>query len=593
MLFASFWAAFRGRDSVRIGSGNPSAIISKKSPSGSAQGMAGPKSIVGSASPVLSLKTEKSSASELVKKLTSQPALKSKDDVVFDGLTPRGHKSSDFGITGNELSNYAVIDYGSGRVGFLVDAKVAGEKRHLVLREKLLEKSSLEVIYERVGDPILIASLNQAVNGRIDDLQSTDVGRICEQVIGDAIDKKASDVHICCREESGMVLNRGVSNELVVYRKLEVKTCQQMAGYWFSMSLPDTRSPQSFSLNADEINCVILFNYKKEPYKLRYQFFLAAGGWDLVIRILAVADDKKRTFDQLGYAQSQIKLIELAVKKSNGLVAILGPTNSGKSTALKTMMEFDPSSRFKKVYSLEDPVEYKIFLVTQISVAKRNFAEALRKLLRADPDDVMVGETRDADTAAVLADGILTGHKLYTTLHTSSAIAGYTRLNRLGLDRNVLSDRNFVSVFVFQRLLPVLCDKCKIPLLKYPGMDDYKKNLLSSKFGLDLSGIYCCNRNGCESCMNGLVASTVAAEVIVPDAGLRRFIAGGDDDGAENYYRNTRISKFNEPDMTGKTAFEHAIYKVSQGLIDPQHVESAFEPIETYEVQKLPFDEID
>ena len=118
-------------------------------------------------------------------------------------------------------------------------------------------------------------------------------------------------------------------------------------------------------------------------------------------------------------------------------------------------MEADPNRRERKRYSVEDPVEYKIFGVSQISVQRDDHEEevdsitallgTLRDVLRGDPDEVMVGETRDPATASVVADFVMTGHKLYTTLHTSSAFGAILRLNRLGLDRHILADRHFIS----------------------------------------------------------------------------------------------------------------------------------------------------
>ncbi|MYM53584.1 ATPase, T2SS/T4P/T4SS family, partial [Pseudomonas aeruginosa] len=130
-----------------------------------------------------------------------------------------------------------------------------------------------------------------------------------------------------------------------------------------------------------------------------------------------------------GYEDSQIHQIELAVGRSIGLISIAGPTGSGKSTTLKTMMEFDPKRMLKKRYSVEDPVEYKIFGVSRISNQRgdheeeggsnEDFIGVLRDVLRADPNDVMVGEIRDRVTTQMMADFVLTGHKIYTTVHTA------------------------------------------------------------------------------------------------------------------------------------------------------------------------------
>lgn len=540
--------------------------------------------------PARDLRNADEDNSVLTQFVASNEKAKKKEDAIFEGMMPKGSTSIAFGIVGNDLSIFAVMNYGDSRVGFFVHERHIGTKKFVSIQDKIKEKSNL--LFVRIADPTLIAELNGAVNEKIDENVSSDVGTICRQIVGDAIDAGATDIHICCRKDfsTAMVLNR-IHGRIHQYRKLEPNTADQVAGHLFYDSEPTSRRPVNFTITQNEASCVIKHVHKREPYKLRYQFAQTSDGWDLIIRILPIGEGKKRTFKELGYSESQIRLIELSVRQSIGLVGILGPTGSGKSTTLKTMMEFDENRRFKKRYSLEDPPEYKIFGVSQIPVQDGDFATALKRLLRSDPDDVMVGETRDPETASVLADAILTGHKLYTTLHTGSAIGAYTRLSRLNLDRNIMADRQFVAVMIFQRLMPVLCQHCRIKINKVDNFGEYKLNLLHRKFRLNLDEVYCAKEEGCEHCRAGIAGSTVVAEVVVPDAGLRRFIADGDDDGAERYWRQSRTSAFTDPDMTGKTAFEHAIYKVSRGIIDPRDVESEFQPFETYEVVRVAADE--
>jgi type II secretory ATPase GspE/PulE/Tfp pilus assembly ATPase PilB-like protein len=331
-------------------------------------------------------------------------------------------------------------------------------------------------------------------------------------------------------------------------------------------------------------------------YKLRYKYIRLVDGWDVIIRILAVEsqDQLNKTFADLGYEVSQIKLLTQCVSRSIGLIAFLGPTGSGKSTALKVSMEADPTRMQRKRYSVEDPVEYKIFGVSQISVQRDDHEEevdsisalngTLRDILRGDPDEIMVGETRDASTASIVADFVMTGHKLYSTLHTSSAFGAILRLDRLGLDRHVLADRQFLSALAFQRLLPVLCEHCKVPAGDV--LPAGKLQLLQEKFGLDPALIRCSAQSDCQHCKGrGITGSTVVAEIVAPDKVIRRLIAENNDEQAESYWRQSRgETRFDDPDMTGKTAYEHALYKVSQGWIDPRDLEREFEPLESYEL---------
>lgn len=522
--------------------------------------------------------------------LRTKGRVRIKEDFLVGNHVIRGSLTASFGVEGNHLAAIAVIDLGGSKCVLLVAESLLAKKDHIEIREKILKKN-LELIDERISDTSLISEINNAVNGSIDEKTASDARPIADEIVHAAIDDGATDIHICNRYEykTGMVLQR-VNGKIHQYRRYSSTVCNNIAGILYLISEASSRTPNNFALNATQINCVIAVFYKNEAYKLRYQFVLAADGWDVIIRILHVSDTKKKTFVELGYADSQVKSIELAVKKRMGLVAILGPTGSGKSTTLKTMMEFDPHRQAKKRYSIEDPPEYKIFGVSQI--ASKDFASTLRDILRADPDDVMVGETRDEATASVVANGVTTGHKIYTTLHTGSAIGAYTRLSRLSLDRFILADRQFVAAFVFQRLMPVLCGNCRLKAVKTNVLSHEQTTYLESKFDLNLDDIYVVNEEGCQYCRAGIAKATVVAEVIVPDSALRDFIIRQDDNGAEMYWRSTRRTRFDDPDMTGKTAFEHALYKVSKGLIDPRDVENEFESFETYEVVRVSADRV-
>lgn len=540
-----------------------------------------------------SSKESATSSARLVVDLRNRGKISKRDEFVPNGFWIRGSFSSDYGIVENMLSHLAVVHFGGIQVGILVSDKYVGEKHHIEIRDKLLAKG-FEIIAERISDVALILDLNGAINGR-DDKNSSDVSVLVEEITVAAFKEGATDIHICCRENTGMILFR-VYSKIWRYKQFPSSVCLQIASYLYTtMADPKSRSQPSFQNEAKSLSCMIRTVYQNSSYKLRYKFIGMADGWDVIMRVLKVEspDQKKLSFSDLGYEESQIKQIELAVSRSIGLVAITGPTGSGKSTTLKTMMEFDPNRKFKKRYSIEDPVEYKIYGVSQIPIQRNDhevdgtnasFTGVLRDILRADPNDVMVGETRDKSTASMLADAVLTGHKMYTTLHTASAIGAYLRLNRLGLDRHILADRQFVAVMIFQRLMPVICDHCKLNAMEHGLLSPMQQHHLANRFGLNLHSIYCANPDGCEFCKNGYKGSTVVAEVLTPDAQLRGYIADGRDDEAEQYFRKSRIAGFDDANMVGKTAYEHALYKLSCGLIDPNDIESELGPFETHEV---------
>ncbi len=506
----------------------------------------------------------------------------------------RSSMSQTHGVTGNDLSLVAVLDRGHREAMMLISENALGQQLHQDLRARVIT-AGYTLALERLADVGLIAEVNRAINREGAETMASDVRPIVEELVRDAIVDQATDIHLCCREGSGMALFR-VHSRMYPYRNYDVATCEQIAGYLYTqMADSRTRSIGTFSLDSKSMSCMVRTTHNGTHYKLRYKFIRLADGWDVIIRVLAVetAGMPSKTFEELGYAFSQVQQLELSAARSIGLIAITGPTGSGKSTTVKAAMEFDPNRRFRKRYSVEDPVEYKIFMVSQISIQRSDHEEeddsnaallgTLRDILRADPDEVLVGETRDRATASIVGDFVLTGHKLYTTLHTSSAFGALLRLNRLGLDRHILADRQFISAVAFQRLLPIVCPHCSLPANQVLPVSKLK--VLQGRFGISTDAVRCSSEGGCSKCRHrGVIGSTVVAEIVTPDKIIRQFIAEGRDEQAEDYWRKSRRAGYDEADMTGKTAYEHALYKVSQGLIDPRDLEREFEPLEGYEL---------
>ncbi|MBX8493162.1 Flp pilus assembly complex ATPase component TadA [Pseudomonas cichorii] len=497
------------------------------------------------------------------------------------------------GVVGNDLSHIVVGDLGNREAVILVSEQSLGQSLHVDTRE-LVIKAGYTVSREHIADVSLIVDINNAINGQAADTKASDAGSVVHELIQAAIDDTTSDIHLCNREHTGMAMFRVHSN-LYRYRSYDAEIGRQMVGYLYTqMADQKTRSKGTFSLEAKSMSCVIPYKFKGTSYKLRFKYIRLVDGWDMIMRVLPVETQNEQniTYADLGFEVSQRKLLAQCVSRSIGLIALLGPTNSGKSTTLKTCMEADPNRMQRKRYSVEDPVEYKIFGTSQISVQRDDHEEEvdsikalngiLRDILRGDPDEVLIGEVRDASTAAIMADFILTGHKVYTSIHTSSAFGAILRLVRLGLDRHVLADQNFFSALVFQRLLPVLCDHCKVPASEV--LTSEKLHVLQEKFGIDPGNVRCSAQGDCQHCKGrGIASSTAVAEIVAPDKNIRHLIAEGRDEEAELYWRRSRKSGYNDADMTGKTAYEHALYKVSQGWIDPRDLEREFEPLESYE----------
>lgn len=328
---------------------------------------------------------------------------------------------------------------------------------------------------------------------------------------------------------------------------------------------------------------------------------LINNGCAIVLRLLQSGAKREAfpTLKKLGYSPQQIEQIMRALATTKGLILLNGPTGSGKSTSLRSFIYAIPRWQELCIRAVEEPVEYELPGVDQMSVqtsvddepeeVQKRFNAALKQMVRMDPDVGMMGEIRDALSAHMALQLVQTGHKGLATLHGDSAEDALFRLigKQFEVDPNVLASS--VTASGYQKLLPVLCDKCKISAGKILPATTQKA--LTEKFGLNLSSIYCANEEGCEKCWNeelnygGTLDQTLVAEFLTPTTPvMRQFIREGDFEGLRLYRRQLRTAKFHEADTMGKTALEHALYKVSEGDVDPRDIEADFEPLDGYEV---------
>lgn len=255
----------------------------------------------------------------------------------------------------------------------------------------------------------------------------------------------------------------------------------------------------------------------KDELDLRVSFLPTPFGESVVIRILNTRS--LYSLEDLGFPADDMELFDRLLNKPHGIIFVTGPTGSGKTTTLYACL-----SRVNrgdvKIITIEDPVEYVLKGLTQIQVYPQiglTFAAGLRSMLRHDPDVMMVGEVRDAETAQITIQTALTGHLVFTTLHTNDAASSATRLMDMGIEPYLIASS--VECFVAQRLVRKICPACRRRVLA--------NSEVAMRFGvvLDNQPLEVWQGAGCEACqMTGFSGRMVIAEFLVLDDEIRSMI---------------------------------------------------------------------
>jgi len=293
----------------------------------------------------------------------------------------------------------------------------------------------------------------QSLTSDGDEEYTQPVVRLVGALLMDAVKKGASDIHF--EPESAFLRIRyRIDGVLQQVRSLH-------KSYWPGVSvrlkvvsgidIAETRSAQDGRIN---------MNLCGRPIDFRVSTHPTIHGENIVLRVL----DREKSIiplERMGLRDSTLEELQLMMVRPEGILVVTGPTGSGKTTTLYSLLTHK-NDETVNVMTLEDPVEYPVALMRQTSVSEVNkvdFANGIRSIMRQDPDIILVGEVRDEDTATMAFRAAMTGHQVFTTLHTNSALGAFPRLSDIGITPDIMSG-NIIGV-VAQRLVRVLCPHCK------------------------------------------------------------------------------------------------------------------------------------
>jgi general secretion pathway protein E len=339
--------------------------------------------------------------------------------------------------------------------------------------------------------------------------------RLTNHIFRSAFDHGATDIHVE-PGESELCIRYRVDGMLVfpeTYPKAVHGGLSTRLKILSGLNIAERRLPQDGRMKMVD---------RGSEVDVRVSVLPTPHGESLVLRLLG-RSLAAAGFSSLGFSTALTGSIRRMYDRPNGLFLVTGPTGSGKTTTLYSALA-EVNDRTRKIITVEDPVEYRIGGVTQVQTQSDiglNFAAALRSILRQDPDVVMIGEIRDAETAQIATQAALTGHLVLSTLHTNSAAAAVTRLIDMGLQPYLLAA--VLNGVVAQRLLRLLCSACKTSAFANTQEELVIRN---SSPSLRPGPIRLFRACGCDQCGGtGYRGRTVVAEALEVDRSMREMIA--------------------------------------------------------------------
>lgn len=422
-------------------------------------------------------------------------------------------------------------------------------KIHSLMEENF--SSTEEVMEDITGEEVGGLSIDlEEAQDLLDFSDEAPIIRLVNKLFYQAVKERASDIHIE-PYESKVTIRFRIDGTL--YEKLTppksfhsaiVSRLKVMAG----LNIAERRLPQDGRIK---------IKIAGKDVDIRLSVIPTAFGERLVMRILDRASVLLGISD-LGMSSSDVKLFNRVINASNGIVLVTGPTGSGKTTTLYAALG-ELNSPERNILTVEDPVEYQIDGIGQIPVNSKvglTFAKGLRSILRQDPDIVMVGEIRDVETAEIAIQASLTGHLVFSTLHTNDAASAVTRLVDMGVEAFLVSAT--VRAVIAQRLVRKICQNCRE---SYDPHDE-----LLDELGIKEEMAFYRGK-GCEQCSGtGYRGRSAIYEIMTINEALRRLIVES----------ATRDDIRDEASKGGMVSMrEDGLKKIREGITTPEEVLAA------------------
>ncbi len=429
-------------------------------------------------------------------------------------IMPIARKDNILTVTMSDPLEVATRDDLELLLGVVIDPVLARKQDILeaITRYYGVGAETLEGMKGKVTPGVKDASLSSTEE--IKDLAlDASVVRLVNQILIEAFQKRATDIHVEPYEDEvriryridGILCPIQVPEELKHFHHAIISRIKIMS----SLNIAEKRLPQDGRIKV---------KISGEELNLRVSILPTPFGESVNIRLLNT--NIRFGLKSLGLLEKDFNILEEMIKKPHGIILVTGPTGSGKTTTLYACLDTINDAE-KKIVTIEDPIEYQLKGVTQVQIHPQidlSFARGLRSMLRHDPDIMMVGEIRDYETAEIAVRVALTGHLVFSTLHTNDASGAVTRLLDMGVEPFLVSSS--VICIVAQRLVRLICPHCKT---KIP-LDKSAIEELSIKWDVK-SETEIFEGKGCSHCrFTGYLGRTAIYEVLVLDEEIRELI---------------------------------------------------------------------
>jgi len=415
-------------------------------------------------------------------------------------LTPLNSDDSDqqvapagYVVAINDPLNFHALD-DLVRLMELTDFKLVLAERETILsainlQYDLRRDSAQQLVQDMEENGSDIISEIEETADLLDDTSEAPIIKLVNHIISQSIKARASDIHIEPYQHSFTVRYRvdGILYDLLTPPKWIQPALISRIKVIAKMNIAEKRLPQDgrFEVKVGDQNI-----------DLRVSTIPTAFGERVVLRLLNKSGSLLELPD-LGFSPARLEVLKELVSSPNGILLVTGPTGSGKTTTLYAILQSINKPNIN-IITIEDPVEYQIKGISQIQVNPKidlTFARGLRSIVRQDPDVILIGEVRDMETAGIAVQSALTGHLVFSTLHTNDSASAITRLVDMGVEPFLISSS--VLAVAAQRLVRVLCDNCKIP---YQPSTIYLESIGVSPDDFNRSQIY--KAVGCERCIS-------------------------------------------------------------------------------------------